>query len=222
MHFTRTLRADKKRPGLLYAGTEYGMYISYNDGTSWEKFQLNLPLVPVTDLTIKNNDLVVATQGRAFWVIDDDLSMVQQKENVLPAQNQKVFAVNDAYRTEGSGGSYRLKRKAIVHNAGDNPLNGVVFNYYLGHASDSAAFSITIFDKENKPIKTFSKTAKDASDKIDFSSGMNQFAWGHAVSAGRDGGRADTLEWRRRTVKAAPGKYKARFRFEKIPAMFLL
>ena len=63
MHFTRVVRADKKRQGLLYAGTEFGMYISYDDGTSWQSFQLNLPVVPITDLTIKNNDLIIATQG---------------------------------------------------------------------------------------------------------------------------------------------------------------
>ena len=63
-HFTRVVRADQKRAGLLYAGTEYGMYISYNDGASWQSFQLNLPMVPITDLTIKKNDLIVATQGK--------------------------------------------------------------------------------------------------------------------------------------------------------------
>lgn len=78
LHFTRALRADRKRPGLLYAGTEYGMYISYDDGGSWKPFQLNLPMVPITDLTIKENDLIVATQGRSFWVLDD-LTVVQQK-----------------------------------------------------------------------------------------------------------------------------------------------
>ncbi|MFX5611359.1 hypothetical protein ABTD85_23280, partial [Acinetobacter baumannii] len=60
MHFTRAIRADKKRAGLLYAGTEYGMYISYDDGANWQSFQLNLPVVPITDITIKNNDLIVA------------------------------------------------------------------------------------------------------------------------------------------------------------------
>ena len=64
------VRADKKRPGLLYAGTEYGLYISYDYGANWKKFQLNLPIVPITDMAIKNNDLVVATQGRAFWALD--------------------------------------------------------------------------------------------------------------------------------------------------------
>ncbi|HNL65999.1 MAG TPA: hypothetical protein PKL81_12945, partial [Ferruginibacter sp.] len=80
MHFTRALRADRRRPGLLYCGTEYGMYISYDDGANWKPFQLNLPVVPITDLTIKENDLIVATQGRSFWVLDD-LTVVQQKDN---------------------------------------------------------------------------------------------------------------------------------------------
>ena len=71
MHFARVVRADRKRPGLLYAGTEYGMYVSFDDGARWKPMQLNLPVVPVTDLTIKDNGLVVATQGRAFWVLDD-------------------------------------------------------------------------------------------------------------------------------------------------------
>ena len=69
--FTRVVRADQKRPGMLYAGTEYGMYISFDDGANWKRFQLNMPMVPVTDLTIKDNDLVIATQGRAFYVLDD-------------------------------------------------------------------------------------------------------------------------------------------------------
>jgi hypothetical protein len=86
MHFTRVMRADPKRPGLLYAGTEYGMYISFNDGASWKPFQLNLPVVPITDLTIKENDLVVATQGRSFYVLDD-LSTIQQMNNNILNKN---------------------------------------------------------------------------------------------------------------------------------------
>jgi photosystem II stability/assembly factor-like uncharacterized protein len=214
MHFTRTLRADKKRPGLLYAGTEYGMYISYNDGESWSKFQLNLPMVPVTDLTIKNNDLIVATQGRAFYVIDD-LTLVQQKADAIPTENLKVFPVNDAYRTEGGGRRGGRNRRAVVHNAGENPPNGVVFNYYLKQATDSSKVSVTIFDKQNKIIKTFRKKAKEAGDKIDFNAGMNQFVWDMQYPPG------ETVEglilWNGGvgSVKAAPGKYMARFRFEK-------
>ena len=215
MHFARTLRADQKRPGLLYAGTEYGMYISYDYGANWKSFQLNLPEVPITDLTIKNNDLVVATQGRAFYVIDD-LSLVQQKADEAPQQNLKVFAVNDAYRVEGGGRrGGRGNRRAVVHNAGENPPNGVVFNYYLKNAKDSSAVYITIFDKHSKPIKTFSKKAKEAGDKIEFNPGMNQFVWDMMYPPG------ETIEgmilWNGGvgSVKAAPGKYTARFRFEK-------
>jgi len=214
MHFTRTLRADKKRAGLLYAGTEYGMYISYDDGANWKKFQLNLPVVPVTDLAIKNNDLVVATQGRAFYVIDD-LSMVQQKAETLPRQNLKVFTVNDSYRTEGGGRRSQRSRKTILHNAGENPPGGVVFNYYLKKASDSSKISITIFDKQNKLVKTFNRKAKELSDKIEFNTGMNQVVWDMLYQPG------ETIEglilWNGNVgaIKAAPGKYNARFRFEK-------
>ncbi len=207
MHFTRALRADKKRRGLLYAGTEYGMYISYDDGEHWKKFQLNLPPVPVTDMTIKNNDLVVATQGRAFWVIDD-LSAIQQRSADILNKNLDVLAVNDAYRMEGGS-------DANTRNAGMNPPNGVVFNYYLKEVTDSSDVVIRIFDKQNKLIKTFSKDAKEKEDKPDFTKGMNRFVWdmqyppaekieGMILWNGSVGG-----------PKAAPGKYSARFVFNK-------
>lgn len=214
MHFTRALRADKKRPGLLYAGTEYGMYISYDDGANWKKFQLNLPIVPITDLTIKENDLIVATQGRSFWVLDD-LSVIQQKDAELLNKNLHVFAVNDAYRTEGGGGRRMRGQAGTQPNMGENPASGVVFNYYLKGADDSSKVSITVFDKQGKPIKTFSKNAKAITDKIDFNSGMNQFVWDMNYPP------AETVEglilWNGRisTAKAAPGKYSARFRYGK-------
>jgi hypothetical protein len=97
MHFTRVMRADKKRSGLLYTGTEFGMYISYSDGERWEPFQLNLPVVPITDLTIKNNDLVVATQGRALWILDD-LSLIQQMNPSIKSKALHVFDIQASYR----------------------------------------------------------------------------------------------------------------------------
>lgn len=209
MHFTRAMRADKKRSGLLYAGTEYGMYISYDDGANWKKFQLNLPIVPITDLTIKENDLIVATQGRSFWVLDD-LTVVQQKDAEVLNKNLHVFAANDAYRTEG-GGRRGRGQAGMPQNMGENPAVGVVFNYYLKNVTDSSKLSITVFDKQNKPIKTFSKSAKENTDKIDYNSGMNQFVWDMNYPP------AETVEglilWNGRisTVKAAPGTYKARF-----------
>ena len=142
----------------MYCGTEYGMYISYDDGSNWRPFQLNLPVVPITDLTIKDNDLVVATQGRAFWVIDD-LNVIQDGDASILQKNIYAFKVNDAYRYDGS-------QNPNPKNAGMNPPNGAVINYYLKNIADSAKLSISIVDKDRKLIKTFSTTAKEAADKI--------------------------------------------------------
>ena len=206
-HFTRCIRADKKRKGLLYAGTEYGMYISYDDGNNWKKFQLNLPIVPITDLTIKDNDLIIATQGRSFWVLDD-LSVVQQKQENMMDKNLHVFAVNDAYRMEGT-------QNLTIKNAGFNPPNGTIINYWLKDVNDSAKVSITLFDKQNKLIKTFTTDAKEEKDKITFAKGMNQFVWDmqYAPAEKLDG----LILWNGNIggPKAAPGKYMARLKVDK-------
>jgi photosystem II stability/assembly factor-like uncharacterized protein len=206
-HFTRAMRADPKRPGLLYAGTEYGMYISYDAGEHWKSFQLNLPLTPVTDLTIKDNDLVVATQGRAFWVLDD-LSLLQQKDDRLLNRKLHVFNVNDSWRIEG-------RRNEHAQNEGLNPPNGVLIRYFLKDANDSSDVAITVFDKQNKPIRTFSKNAKEDAEKLQTVAGMNTFVWNmHYPSAENVPGM---LLWNG-TVggpKVAPGKYMARIRFDK-------
>lgn len=171
MHFTRCLRADKKVAGLLYAGTEYGMYISYNDGASWQPFQLNLPIVPITDLTIKNNDLVVGTQGRSIYILDD-LSLVQQKNNNITAKDLHVFAPAAAYRIESYGGSGAPQTN---RNAGSNPPAGVAIPFWVKNAPDTVKASVTIFDSSRKLVKTDSTTAKDTRLKVE--SGMNQYVW---------------------------------------------
>ena len=207
MHFARCLRADKKRPGLLYCGTEYGMYISYDDGANWKTFQLNLPMVPVTDLTIKENDLIVATQGRAFWVLDD-LTPVQQRDKYMLDKNLFAFGVNDAYRFDGF-------QNPNPKNAGMNPPNGSVINYYVKNISDSANVSIDILDKNKKLIKTFSTKAKEKEDKIEVSNGMNQFVWNMLYAAAEkvDG----QIIWHGTVPgpKAAPGQYFYKIKSEK-------
>jgi photosystem II stability/assembly factor-like uncharacterized protein len=173
MHFTRVVRADKKRPGLLYAGTEYGMYISFDDGANWKPFQQNLPEVPITDLTIKENDLIVATQGRAIWAIDD-LGVLQQANATIPAKSLHLFDVNTAYRMPAGGGG-RFGGNTV--NMGTNPMPGVVLNYYVKDVFDSMKAAITILDKNRKPIKTFTTDAKEANAKMDVVKGMNAFSW---------------------------------------------
>lgn len=173
MHFTRTLRADHKRPGLLYAGTEFGMYISYDDGANWRSFQLNLPVVPITDLVIKNNDLIVATQGRAFWIIDD-LTMIQKNDPAILAKNLYVFPAGDTWRIPGPDPRFAAFQRAPV-NAGANPPNGAVIHFYCREVTDSSKASISIYDHRQKLIKTFSSDSKD--NPIEISKGVNRFVW---------------------------------------------
>ncbi len=212
-HFARVVRADKKRPGLLYAGTEYGMYISYDNGANWSKFQLNLPIVQIADLTIKENDLIVATHGRAFWVIDD-LTPVQEFNKTIVDKKLHVYSVNDSYRMESAGGR-RRRRGGAIANAGVNPPNGVVINYWLKDATDSSSVSISIYDKNNSLIKSFTKDAKDEANKLEFNNGMNQFVWDMMYPAAE---KLDGLILWNGNVdgpKVAPGKYTAKIKYEK-------
>jgi photosystem II stability/assembly factor-like uncharacterized protein len=173
MHFTRVTRADPKRAGLLYAGTEFGMYVSFDDGANWKPFQLNLPVVPITDLTIKENDLVVATQGRSFYVLDD-LSVLQQHNNSIASKNLHVYEVREAYRAKPNRFASFF---GAPRNAGANPPAGVVINYYAKNVDDSTAASVSIFDKNRQLIRTYSTTAKEATAKMEVNKGMNQFVW---------------------------------------------
>jgi photosystem II stability/assembly factor-like uncharacterized protein len=206
-HFTRCLRADKKRPGLLYCGTEYGMYISYDYGAKWKPFQLNLPIVPITDLTIKNNDLVVATQGRAFWILDD-LGVVQNADKNITQKDIYIFPVEDAFRMNGS-------QNLNVINAGINPPNGVVVNYYLKENNDSSIIKIFVLDKNKKIISNYSTKPSGDTNKIDVTKGMNQFVWNMYYAP------AETLPgmilWNGNVpaTKAIPGKYYIRIINEK-------
>ena len=127
LHFTRVIRADPKRRGLLYAGTESGMYVSFDDGANWKSFQMNLPVVPITDLALKNDDLVVATQGRSFWVLDDLTPLHQLSEQVAKSEKW-LFEPRLTYRMRGGTGDSKT--------AGKNPPNGVVIHYSFKEAPD--------------------------------------------------------------------------------------
>lgn len=209
MHFARCIRADRKKPGLLYAGTEYGMYISYNDGADWKSFQLNLPVVPIVDLAIKNNDLIVGTQGRSLYILDD-LSPIQERSADVLNKRLFVFNVNPAYRMPGGGRRGFRMQPTAMPNVGMNPPNGVVMNYFLKDVTDSTKLSIQIMDKNRKTIKTYSTSSKD--NKIDISKGMNQFEWDMNYPEAE---KVDGLILWNGFVggpKAAPGNYFALFK----------
>ncbi|MEM7111718.1 MAG: glycosyl hydrolase [Chloroflexota bacterium] len=189
--FLRCVRADPMRRGLLYAGTETGIYVSFNDGDSWQSLQLNLPVSPVYDLKIKNNDLVVGTHGRSFWILDD-ITPLHQISDEMMGSKLHLFQPRDAVRPvpilfEGwdnprPGKNYYASFTDIAahyatHNdenvierkfldAGDNPPSGTIITYYLAQAP-TEALSLTILDGAGNEIRTFTTKPADADDKKD-------------------------------------------------------
>ncbi len=168
-HFTRVVRADPTRRGLLYAGTERGAYISFDDGARWQALQLNLPLVPVADLTVKDDDLVAATQGRGFWVLDDLQPLRQAvgpKAGSDPAAAKAyLYPVAPALRL---GSAFSFGRPQGV---GTNPPSGAIIDYYLKEAPPAAQagkVKLEILGADGKVIQTFAgKPAEEGKDKKD-------------------------------------------------------
>lgn len=120
-HFTRVLRADPVQAGLLYAGTEYGFFVSTNDGANWQSFQLNLPLVPITDLKVKNEFLIASTQGRSLWIIDD-LGPLRQLVGIPKKSKHVIFKPKAAIRTDGNGNKQ-------IYSGTNHPANPVAVFY---------------------------------------------------------------------------------------------
>ena len=165
-HFTRVLRSDKINKNILYAGTETGMYISYDKGKSWNKFQKNLPIVPITDLTIKDNSLIVATQGRSIWMLDD-LTVIHQLSPSI--DQEKLYKPKDAYRIPGAGGRESL-------TAGTNLPNGVIVHYFIPtYDEEKDNVSLSFHSKDGSLIKEFSNNSKENLLKV--KKGGNSFVW---------------------------------------------
>ncbi|MEM9673395.1 MAG: glycosyl hydrolase [Bacteroidota bacterium] len=172
LHFTRVLRADPERDGLLYAGTEYGMYVSFDDGTNWRPFQLNLPDVPITDLQVRDNNLIVATQGRSFWIIDDLTPLHQLNETIAQADFH-LFQPKPSYRMKQQG---RDRYNALLH--GKNHPEGVMIYYYLQDKLDSTdVVTLDILEENGEAIKSFSTEAKKPNEKLWAKKGSNLFVW---------------------------------------------
>ena len=143
--FTRVVREDPKQKGILYAGTETGLFISLNDGLNWQPFQLNLPVLPINDLIFQDNDLVAATAGRAFWILDD-VAAIQNIKN--PKETVQVFKPKDTYLI--FGGSSDKPRPGL----GDNPKSGVTFDYYLAKDADSLDLKLEVL-QDGKLLRTY-------------------------------------------------------------------
>ena len=156
-YYTRVIRSDKVVEGLLYAGTEWGMFISFDDGNSWQSFQLNLPITSIRDLKVKENDLIAATHGRSFWMIDD-LTPLHQLSKEITNKNFYLFKPDKSYRMHQSGGWGRVNTKLV----GENHPNGVIINYYIKNLKENDKVRIDILDSKNKIIQSYSnKSLKD-------------------------------------------------------------
>lgn len=148
--FARVVRADKKQEGLLYAGTETGLCVSNDDGAHWQRLKLNLPTVAINDLTIQDNDLVAATSGRGFWILDDLGVFQNMNSNDKPVQ---LFKPKNTYRIFGG------VSKAL--GQGENPKSGVTFDYYLDNAADTLDLKLEVL-QNSKVIRSYTnKKPKD-------------------------------------------------------------
>jgi photosystem II stability/assembly factor-like uncharacterized protein len=151
--FTRVIREDPNKRGLLYAGTETGMYVSFDNGEHWQSLQLNLPIVPITDLAIqkREKELVVATQGRSFWILDDlpVLHQMMDAGGFSAAGETKLYQPKDSYRMPGGG--FPLGPMATL---GRNPANGVVV-YYSLKTKPTSDVDLEFLDPAGKSIRKF-------------------------------------------------------------------
>ncbi len=201
-HFTRVLRSDKVNKNILYAGTETGMYISYDKGKSWNKFQKNLPIVPITDLTIKDNSLIVATQGRSIWMLDDLTVMHQLSASI---DQEKLYKPKDAYRIPGAGGRESL-------TAGTNLPNGVIVHYFLPtYDEEKDNVSLSFHSKDGALIKEFSNKSKENLLKV--KKGGNSFVWDMKYTGAK---RIENMVlWAAdfSGAKAVPDNYKVKLSF---------
>ena len=180
-HFVRVVREDPFRKGLLYAGTEFGMYVSFNDGTSWQSLQLNLPIVQIADMVIKDQELVVATHGRSFWILDDITPLHQIDEAM--SKTAYLFASKDAYRRTGSTTYYNLT---------DLPEDGIKLEFLESNGTVIQTFSSK--DDAGPPAKR----------------GMNRFDWNLRYPAADVVDDALWFGGRNGGPLAVPGAYEAK------------
>ena len=203
-HYTRAVRADHVRKGLLYAGTEWGMYISFDDGESWKPFQLNLPITSIRDLHIKDESLIVATHGRSFWMIDD-LGPVRQINDEIVSKKHHLYDPKPAYRMAQSG-SWGTPNLRLV---GENHPNGVLFNYFIKDYNEDMKVTLRIEDSEGNEIQTFSNQAKENRQKLKVKKDMNRFVWDMRYPGFKEFEGMILYSSPNRGPKATPGHYTA-------------
>jgi photosystem II stability/assembly factor-like uncharacterized protein len=194
-HFTRAIREDPNHQGLLVAGTEFGLYLSRDGGDTWKAFQQNLPIVPITDVMFqkREKEMVVATQGRSFWILDDMPLLYQLEKPPAESEGVKLFQPKDAYR--GGGGFRRGGGNGAAPTTGENPPAGAVVYYWLKEAPKGDV-KIQFLDAAGKLVNEYSskpapsgegEAAAGSDEEEGFrpppaarataTAGLNQFTW---------------------------------------------
>jgi photosystem II stability/assembly factor-like uncharacterized protein len=219
---TRVVREDPDRAGLLFAGTEFGIYVSFDNGDHWQSFQLNLPVTPVTDIKVAHKDLVISTQGRSFWILDN-LTPLHQLNEKVATSDAYLFAPREAIRTPGGRGGGGLNPTMVRY-----PQPGAQIDYYLANAP-SGEITLDILDGSGKVIRSFTSAGAAAEEapaeappddeegggfrgrgapaRLDKTPGMHRFTWdlrypGPWMNANRPEGPNGPA--------AVPGKYSVR------------
>jgi photosystem II stability/assembly factor-like uncharacterized protein len=192
-HYVHSIHTDPKRKNLLYAGTEQGIFVSFNDGADWQPLQLNLPMAPVYDTSVHGEDLIVATHGRALWVLDD-IEPLRQATPEVADEPAHLYKPAVAYREHGGRGF-----GARLRNVGQNPPSGAVIDYYLG-AAPSSPITLEITDAKGQVVhRASSETSaapapsqrgEDAEDgpgprraALPARPGLNRFVWNFRLEA---------------------------------------
>ena len=193
-HPTRVVREDPDREGLLYAGTEFGAFVSFDNGRRWQPLQLNLPATPITDMKVHRKDLVLSTQGRSFWILDNLTPLHQLADRVTSAPAH-LFAPRDAYRMRYRGDFGGAESARSASGDPQYPPAGAMIDYWLG-ADIRGAVTLTILDASGGVVRSFSSespgetvapsaepgmraTAMErvGTPRLSTSPGLNRFVW---------------------------------------------
>ncbi len=217
--FIKVIREDKQNKNILYAGAERAFYLSNDAGNSWQQFQLNLPIVPITDLMIRDNDLVAATAGRAFWILDD-LSAIQQSAANLKDSSLQLFQPKASYKYGAGNGLPEAN-----YSAGQNAPEGVILDYVLPTIGEKDTVSLSIIDASGKTIRTYINQEDEKYSKypggpapkeqLAAEKGHNRFLWDFRAETVTPDVKGVYIFGNYGGYAVAPGNYTARLTHNK-------
>ena len=220
--FLRAIREDPQVKGLLFAGTELGVYVSFDDGDDWQPLQLNLPVTSVRDLTIHGDDLVIATHGRSFWILDNITPLRQASEAIKAARSAWLYHPAAAVRVDND--TFAGTPLPPEEPTAENPPNGAMLDYFL--KSPAGTVKLEIFDAQQKLVRSFSSEGKNTGkhaplpvaerwflkpEVLEKTPGMHRFVWNLAWRSSGGPDADEEADFRNPSgPKVVPGPYQVR------------